>query len=1715
MKRILLFCIFSMTLFSVTGWTLDARRLKKDSQGHVLVKLWDSYRKADDEDRPQEKSEILLKIKETARSERLTWDFFDASMKYLSNESSRNWKKRDSLSKVLEAEIDAYGEPILTFQFNVSGLRVNGEELFGYVQQNKEKLTEAHNPEIHFMDRMFEENGIMRFRNDYEYALWALFMRSMFDKELYVQVYDVLRDYVDGEYPLEFLTEYYRSLQLNSDECRTAMDSLAAAYQGRAVALMPDAWLLNRRFRDMPSSSSSEDYMELRDIALSYEKERLSYKKGIECMIAEKVDGFKTLIAILEEKQAAVDVKNGMASVALRNMDRAGFRITEGDKVIYEKAIINDSGNFHRPDTLSFELPVLNDGKYQVLCVDKDGKTLCEKIYSKFTLSLAVRSDSGKIAVFAADHMTGEPVEKAELIITCGKDTLRHEMRFNGFTYLPDMTVGFLKGQGRKTISCSVTGADGVLRKSGPVSGVSPTMIKEGYSRSASVMADRGAYNPGDTVRYKAVVYAVHRDLEKTKTAPEGTEVTVRLRDQNSKVLEERQQKVNRFGSIAGEFVLDDESRNGMRYIEVYRGKIMLGRKAVRVDEFVLPSFDLEFDKTKEFVAPGEKVTVKGTVRSYSGQPVTSYKAKALVRNRSTDKVLKEEDIRLDYDGFFSIDFMSDDAKPSGTANYHVEVTVTDATGETQVFSTSRRVTSYISVYVKIPDEVKGTVTLDDGGSVSVVSGSKVRFACKTSYCGDEVDGQELEYALDKDGNVLRSGKVLSGSDLELDVSGLASGLYHVSFKTPEGSPFEGKTDRRLLKVSDDDKEIAPSVSDLIYVSDDEDIAIRVGSGKGKAWYVVEMMDEKGCRVHSEVVFVESGMKELRYDFKQEYGSCVNVGVLRFFDGRMDNFSHTWHRPVADGPDMTLIFGRFVDKTLPKHRYTFSINGNPDSEMLVAVYDVSSDKINRNVWRVPPRSYHAFDNFYINTNWNAGENGTRGGLYLGPVYVRGYGDEIVTIGYSSSKAKFTGNSVDVEADEAIPFQLVNEEAADLGDVDTREDFASTLAFEPFLMPDSEGNASFEVNTSDKLSTYVVAVFSHDKYMNSSIARREFLVTLPVAISIAEPRYLYEGDRYIMKANVSNSCEEPLEGRLYLEVYDSGDHRDRTPVARYERGISVAQAANASVEFEIDVPAVSEMGFRLVFVGDGYEDAVFKTVPVMPARQSLTEAHSALLLPGTDENSLIGELRSRFVNTSAMGAEYYEKSLAEMFRTMLPEPYVEENRNAVSQSEAMVVNLIASSIKGEESRKEYVKSFVKTVDILSEFVGNDGGISWFEGGITDPFITALVLDRYAGLRDRGLLSQVSEICGEDALSDWDDAVTEAVRYLDRMFFRKPGVEPRIGRIALNQYLYIRSRYAGVPFDEEGLCKGLGKKEFKEKCSEIKDFIWPSKKRSMTEADILGKVQRIRIMMNLPEKDRKIEKSIAKEIVSLKEYAVRHVSGGIYYPNAVLPWRGFIESEAYAHSMICDLFRDLGMEDMADGISLWMMLQKETQKWYSRAGFAEAAASVNDASEAVRNARIAVLSKSYEKPFSEIRPYGNGMKISVRYFREQIPAGSDRPVRVEVKEGEKLNVGDRIYAEYDIWSLENRSYVQAVMPRHACFRPADQLSGFIYGLYGYREVKADRTIYWISLLPEESVKITEELHVVQEGVFNAPAPEIESLYAENYRANGENQISIISE
>ena len=44
--------------------------------------------------------------------------------------------------------------------------------------------------------------------------------------------------------------------------------------------------------------------------------------------------------------------------------------------------------------------------------------------------------------------------------------------------------------------------------------------------------------------------------------------------------------------------------------------------------------------------------------------------------------------------------------------------------------------------------------------------------------------------------------------------------------------------------------------------------------------------------------------------------------------------------------------------------------------------------------------------------------------------------------------------------------------------------------------------------------------------------------------------------------------------------------------------------------------------------------------------------------------------------------------------------------------------------------------------------------------------------------------------------------------------------------------------------------------------------------------------------------------------------------------MMPWRGLMESELFAHALLADLWDKLERKDLSDGIRLWIMLQKET-------------------------------------------------------------------------------------------------------------------------------------------------------------------------------------------
>ena len=694
-------------------------------------------------------------------------------------------------------------------------------------------------------------------------------------------------------------------------------------------------------------------------------------------------------------------------------------------------------------------------------------------------------------------------------------------------------------------------------------------------------------------------------------------------------------------------------------------------------------------------------------------------------------------------------------------------------------------------------------------------------------------------------------------------------------------------------------------------------------------------------------------------------------------------------------------------------------------------------------------------------------------------------------------------------------------------------------------------------------------------MRNSALRREMTVSLPVKVNVVAPEYLYCSDNYRLAVALSSVAENDVEGTLTLNIYKGGDYKalessGAKPVSVQSLRVKVPAGESLRSLFDVNVneliPECGTLGFKVVFKaengGNAFSDAMFVPVSVYPDTQRLTEAHSAVLLAGADQDALILRLRKMFVNADGDNAEVKVLSILDMVRDAVPSKVEPAGNDVLTLSEALYVRRLADALRAVgrmPARDSVVLSDEELMKKMLACHNADGGFGWFEGMSSSPVITAVLLERCAKM----------------------------LKYIDkRQFAYLQAIPFWCGGLSDSQYMYVRSMYASVKFTEWDSVSGiLGRmfgKRAKQFRSDAKAYLVPSKERGLN-GHILDKARRLSTLIRLSSSSdgialakswgvrvnagARLEKSVEADVASLLEYAVMHKDGGMYYPNAVMPFRGLLESEAYAHSMLCDLLSGYAFrmqsagkgsvnaseaKRVADGIRLWLMLQKETQHWEATPDFVDAINSVMEGDAAVKSTKVVVLSAVTDLPFAEVKASGNGFTVERKFYRigagpsasANDPAGmseassvsvpaeasmgssgvgsgkiADKAGRQEIRPGDRVNVGDKIVAEYVIHNDENRSFVKLSAPREAAFRPANQFSGrygwwlsplritdwYSFTPQGYRNVKSAHTEYYFDSYPEENTVISEEFFVTQAGTFSAPVVTIESLYAPHYRAN----------
>ena len=1649
MRKLLITTLLALAgLFPVAGASGD---------GHVLIDLWNQYEEARQADLPQKEAEILSQIRQKAQKQHLPVDFYDAATQYVYTVQRRDWKQRESLQEELKKEVERFNDPVVTFLWMREWKRASSDEIWTYVKDHAKDFKGNH-PTLHRGVDSFLNGALKPFiRSDKEFALWNLLAGYRSVDAIQEEIYKALKAELNGSYPGDGALEYHilsRKYNLMADrpQKKAGLQALQNQYFGKALGLFPEADLLLLQKEDLDEARADENKYKALDAACHRFEARRKAFEGTEARLAKTCTGITYLISELEGEGLDMLVDSARVRVLFKNLYHANVTLREGKKTVKTWKVANLDQRFYVQDTVSVDLPHLADGDYTVEAVS--GKHSVQESYTRYTLSLASREDAQGRSVYVADYQTGEPLSVATIRLLKGdQEVAVTSLGLNGFTLLPEAFTRQMKDEKRTYYSLQAVSGD---RRSKPL------VLRSGYEFNrnekqvqCNIYKDQGAYHAGDTVRFKAIVYegdATHLWVCKKKS------VQVTLKDPDGNVIETLPLTTNEWGSVSGRFVLPTGLKNGYFSIAVDD----LRTDWFRVDEFVLPAFTLQFDSIDQLYLPGDEIPVSGSLISYSGHNLTGARASLRVTLNNSQVYEEEQDIGPDNRFFFAF--------PAQEAGYYkVWVRVVDGTGETQEFSNGHYVTSYLRVQTRFPDAVDAEAL-----GQKVITGKQLNVVPQVvDGFGNKVPVPVTYQLYTWEDALLAQGTLPSGETLSQILPG--SGVYklHVQAEArmKDGTPVQGEWKDEILCLLPGDETLPKGTFTVFLPSDTsvpagESIEARFGHYQGKIYAQVALYGEDKQLLESRQMTVEKRqLGRISLPYLDSYPDVVRLEVFYFFGGKVMHYRREFRRQKGRY-SLPLSFSRFQDKAYPGTLYSFTVKTEPGVEALVAAWDKSLDAVAQNDW--PLVSVRDLSIPFVSMSSVCGVAGRSSRRFM---------NSYATKGVERSAAMVSDQLVveDSIEEEAIPFQLV--ESRGNTEENVRVDFSTALTFQPHLYPKEDGTLEFSFRTSDKLSTYYVRVYAHDKEMHNAVCEKEMVVSLPVKVSLQELRCLYAGDLYEAAVTVSSVADKPVSGVLMLKAGASVQQIPVTvnPGATETRRFTVKIPDQVGDDEGSSFPApTGNLVLTTSFVASEFSDAVRVSVPVYPAAQVLTEAHSAVLRDGSDRNALLEELRARFVNVPGAKADLKEITVLDMVKDAIPSHVEPKGDDVLSLSEAWYVRLMTGASTG---------------DLLERILAcqnGDGGFSWFPGMNSNALITAVLLERFALLRDRGF--EVPDM-------------KSAVKFLDNKLF---GVSDA-------QYMRVRALYPEVPFEVKP-ASATDKKRLAEFKKYAKNYLTPSRKNGRgLEGQILSKARRLLTLRSLNASAQgralarawgiglssKLEKSIQADVKSLLEYAVEHRDGGWYYPNAVMPFRGLLEGEAYAHALLCQLLKD-DSPVIADGIRLWLMLQKETQKWDTDPAFVDAITAILDGSEAVLNTRVLALSATYETPFENIQASGNGFTVERKFYKFTDKWETLVP-------GESVSVGDKIKVVYAIWNAENRSFVKLTAGREASLRPVEQLSGYVFRYGGYRNVKASVTEFFFDSYPEEKTELSEEFFVTQAGRFVAPVTVIESLYAPHYRAN----------
>eukprot|EP01037_Dinobryon_pediforme_P007431 gene7431-7495_t len=358
-------------------------------------------------------------------------------------------------------------------------------------------------------------------------------------------------------------------------------------------------------------------------------------------------------------------------------------------------------------------------------------------------------------------------------------------------------------------------------------------------------------------------------------------------------------------------------------------------------------------------------------------------------------------------------------------------------------------------------------------------------------------------------------------------------------------------------------------------------------------------------------------------------------------------------------------------------------------------------------------------------------------------------------------------------------------------VKIRKNFNETAFFFPQVHAGTDGYYSFSFTMPESATERNWKILAHTKKARFAYLERKLQTQLNLMVQPNMPRLLYQGDKLNLHTRITNLDTINVAGKVNCKIEDAVTGEDLTAIllTNNQQAFSVNKKSSVTASFQLNVPAEQLNPLKIIVtaVSPGAADAEEHTIPVLSSKilvrqsipvkfdQQAVTTITPLKLPSDAQLFGIGlsiaqKPQATLINALPWLANYsYDcaeqtfnkiNALATALRLMQKDTLAQKmfaQRIPSLEKEKLKDNPLPDEVAAEATpwlslgnqatmqHQQLFKildtitsknSIEKHLERLYKLQQHDGGLSWFEGGKSNEYISAYVLAGFGRLKQQG-------------------------------------------------------------------------------------------------------------------------------------------------------------------------------------------------------------------------------------------------------------------------------------------------------------------------------------------------------------------------------------------